>query len=167
MKNIDRIKSIADLNKQIADLNKQIEAINAQYIKANTTFKKNDLIEFIEKGDSYNSEPDEYHTGKICSFEIHSDGEIIVHAGNHQRPRIKDIRLIDPDNYEFRDKVYGIPELEIGDEFYVISPKPKTTIGKKYKVYKKVQDGDSVEYWFYNDSDKPQTLYNGEYRTII
>lgn len=160
MKNTERLKLISDLNKRI-------EAVNNQYIKANTTFKKNDLIEFIEKGNSYNSEPDEYHKSKIYSFEIHSDGEIIVHAGNHHRPRIKDIRLIDPDNYEFRDRVFGVRELEIGDDFYVTSKKPNTTPLKKYRVYKKVQDEDSIEYWFYNDNDKPATLYNGEYRMHI
>lgn len=54
-----------------------------------------------------------------------------------------------------------------GDFFILNVYKPKSTIGSTYKVFKKVDELNyNVEYWYYNDNGKPQTLYDGEFEIV-
>ena len=56
-------------------------------------------------------------------------------------------------------------KLKVGDSFTLQVKKPKTTVGKEYKVSRIVADTeqDSIEYWFFNDHDKPSVMYEGDY----
>lgn len=161
-----------DLNKNriiaISGLRDEIDKVNSGYVKSVTKFKKGDLVEYIEKGDHYNFEDDDYVKGKICGFDISSDGSVNVQiSGMHSKPSIEDIKLFDPSDYAFRDRVTPIPELNIGDEFYIVIEKPRTTVGKPYTVDKKVETSDSIEYYFYNDRDQQATISAGDYRIAL
>lgn len=153
-----------ELNKRNNILKKEIEKNKRLYIKSNTSFKKGDIVEYIHPGDSYRDEPAEYYKGEIYRFYIDSDGEMMAEIGNHYDAALSEIKIFKKDNYEFRDRVYGIPDLRVGDEFYITRNKARTTKGKKYKVYKVIEDGDGCEYWFYNDRNQPATTRQGEYR---
>jgi hypothetical protein len=55
-------------------------------------------------------------------------------------------------------------ELYVGDEFELIVNKPKSTVGKKYIIFRKEQelDRDTI-YWYYNDNDQLEQLFKNEY----
>lgn len=55
--------------------------------------------------------------------------------------------------------------LKVGDSFILQVKKPKTTLGQEYIVSRIIADTDSenVEYWFFNDHDKPTVMYDGDY----
>lgn len=55
--------------------------------------------------------------------------------------------------------------LKVGDSFILQVKKPKTEIGKEYTVSRIVADTEhnSIEYWFFNDHDKPSVMYEGDY----
>ena len=153
-----------ELIKQNNILKKEIEKNKSLYIKSNTPFKEGDIVEYIYPGDSYCNEPAEYYKGEIYRFQIDGDGEIRAHIGNHYVPALSELKILKKDDYEFRDRVFGIPDLRVSDEFYITINKSRTTKGKRYTVYKVIEDGDGCEYWFYNDRNQPATTRQGEYR---
>lgn len=58
-------------------------------------------------------------------------------------------------------------ELNLEDNFQLIVDKPKSTKNKVYSIFKIVKEiGENIEYWYYNDDNKPQTLYVGEFNFI-
>jgi len=55
--------------------------------------------------------------------------------------------------------------MNLGAEFVLDVDKPKSTKGKTYRVFRKIETlGENTEYWYYNDYDKLQTLYPGEFK---
>lgn len=50
--------------------------------------------------------------------------------------------------------------LSVGDVliFTHPTPFPRVSEHKEYNIYRKDEDKDSVEYWFFNDDGKPQTF---------
>jgi hypothetical protein len=58
-------------------------------------------------------------------------------------------------------------EFDIDEEFELIVDKPKSTKGKVYAIHKIVKEkGFDIEYWYYNDHNRLQTLYTGQYNVI-
>lgn len=66
-----------------------------------------------------------------------------------------------------QDAIYDEIELNVGDEFFLVVDKPKSTKGKSYKIERKQETDDRggkrIEYMYYNDYNKPQSLFIGEY----
>lgn len=153
-----------ELIKRNKILKEEIEKNKELYLKDETTFKRGDIIEYVNPGDSYNNEPAEYYKGEVYRFCIDGDGKIRAEIGNHYVVDVSEIKVFKEDDYEFRDRVYEIPDLRVGDEFYITIEKSRTTKGRIYQVYKVIEDGGGCEYWFYNDRNQPATTRQGEYR---
>ena len=58
-------------------------------------------------------------------------------------------------------------ELSIGEEFELLVKKPKSTIGKKYVVFRIIQELDcDTIYWYYNDNDQLEQVFTNEFKKI-
>ena len=171
MENKDRLLKIKELEKKIDLINREIDSINNEYIKTHTTFKKGDEVEYISS--HYESDSNinvlDYYQGNVMKLFVFRDGKIYAKISidfNDEIP-VEELNLFNKDDYKMRDKVNGIPKLNIGDLFYLMVDKPKSTKLKKYKVYQKIESEDSIKYWYYNDNGKPAVVYPGGYRTEL
>ncbi len=141
-----------------------LKKLQLEEILNETSFRINNIVEFILIGDSYNYEPDEWRKGKIYSFEKNGD-TIYANVGHWNLP-IDRLHLYNENDYTLRHQVWN-RELDLYDKFQLIVDKPKSTKGKIYEIFKIVKEIESqIEYFFYNDHGKPTTLYEGEFHVV-
>ncbi len=152
-----------DLEKEIAKIRKEIENRNALFIKENTDIKVGDKVEFIIKGDSYIGEEDEWECRDVTRLFI-DNGKIKASIwGLSKDYLVSDLKLFDENDYKLRHYLWE-RELKPGDEFQLIVDKPKSSKGYLYHIYSVYSSTDrNIEYQYFNDYDKPQTLYEGEF----
>lgn len=155
-----------DLEKEIENLKREIKKRDDSFIKENTDLRKGDVVEFIVKGDSYIGEEDEWESRKIGRLFIENGKIKASIEGLHADYLVSDLKLFDPNDYSLRHSLWD-RELNPGDEFQLIVDKPKSSKGRIYPihtVYKSI--GNRIEYTYYNDYDKIQTLYDGEFHVV-
>jgi len=158
---MDKIKQ---LQKQLdveraKEKSKELEKINKL-----TGIRIGDVVEFTYEDGSggYDSE---YYWSKGEVYDIHKSFESIFLyiKGRHTSINLKDAKLFNENDYEMRHSIYE-RELDLEDEFQLIVEKPKSTKGKVYKVYKILKEvGENIQYFYWNDYNKSQSLYEGEF----
>lgn len=152
-----------DLDKELAKLRKEIEDRDKLFIKENTSLKVGDKVEFILKGDSYLNEEDEWECREVTRLFVENGKIKASVSGLHSNYLVSDLKLFDENDYKLRHYLWE-RELNPGDEFQLIVDKPKSSKGYLYNIYSVYNAVDrNIEYQYFNDYDKPQTLYEGEF----
>jgi len=131
------------------------QSLEQEYVLSSCDYEVGDWVEFLLYGD--------WKSGKISGFFVSQEAKIFAKV-NGDCISIDGIHKFNQDDNSFRLKcAKQVRDLNVGDRFYLIVDKSGSTIGNKYTVFKKVEDIDGVIYQYYNDEDKPQSLYKGEY----
>lgn len=161
---MERSNKIKELEKQLEKEKRLIKEEKLLDIYKKTGLKIGDEIEFIhENRDGYNS-TFEYSVSTIDDISQFYGGEIYIFTSNNVQKNIKDVTLFDKNDWQKRHDFYYNGSLEVGENFKLIIDKLNSTKGKVYQVYKIIKErGKENEYWYYNDHNEPEIVYEGEF----
>ncbi len=159
---MDKIK---ELEKQIQQEKNKVKLQQIKEAEKVTGFKIGDEVEYIERNrDGDYDYTYDWTKHVIIDFDLKGDKiGLVFKYNNGYFNKWEDAKLFDKNDYTLRHSNWN-RELDIDDEVQLIVDKPKSTKGDIYEIYKVIKEkGEQIEYWYFNDDNKPQTLYEGEF----
>lgn len=162
-------------NNRIIELKKQLEIEEAKEkkkrifdLEEKTGLKVGTIVEVIDRERINDYDYKNYWTKtKVLGFNVIKDNiYVYLEYTYKQQFLLKEVKIFKENDYTLRHSLWD-RELDIDDEFQLIVDKPKSTKGDIYEIFKVIkQKNYNIEYWYYNDNNQLQTLYEGEFHVI-
>lgn len=129
--------------------------------------KIGDIVEYLY---SWRINDYDYETcwskGEVYDLSKGDKSIFVSIKGHHGDIMLDNVRIYNEYDYTLRHSIWD-RELDVDDSFQLVVDKPKSTKGRIYQIYKVVKErGHAIEYLYYNDYGKLETLYDDELHVI-
>lgn len=162
------VNKIAELEKQLALEKSKQRLKKVANLEKETGLKIGTTVEVkdIERINDYDYKSS-WVKSEVLGFDLSSDKPYVyLRFTCKQRFLPEEVKIFNENDYTLRHSIWD-RELDINDEFQLIVDKPKSTKGDIYEIFKVVKQKDcNIEYWYYNDNNQLQTLYEGEFHVV-